>query len=237
MDKIIYEKDMYIPVREFFINEGFEVRGEVNNCDLCAMKDGQVVVVELKKNLSVDLLCQGVNRQKIGDLVYIAVPKPKRFKVNSKWKDIFHLVRRLELGLIFVTLREKKSSAEIIIHPEPFDRLKSIQYSKRKREKLIKEFNGRSEDLNIGGVTREKLMTAYRENSLYIASCLEKLGPSSAKELKKLGTDEKTYSILYNNHYGWFSKKEKGIYSLSDSGKKALETYRDFVNKFNHILD
>lgn len=233
MDTVLYEKDMYIPVKDFFINEGFQVRGEVNHCDLCAMRDGQVVIVELKKNLSVDLLCQGVNRQKIGDLVYIAVPKPKKFRLNSKWRDIFHLVRRLELGLIFVALKGKKSSVEIVVHPEPFNRLRSMQSAKRKKTKLIEEFNGRSEDLNVGGTNKEKLMTAYRENSLYIAMCLEKLGPSSAKELKKFGTNEKTYSVLYKNHYGWFTKLEKGIYCLNDNGKKALETYKELVEKLS----
>jgi hypothetical protein len=234
MAEVLYEKDLYIPIRDYFINKGFEVRSEVNHCDVCALKDGQVVVIELKKNLSVDLLAQGVKRQKIADLVYIAVPKPKKFTKSSKWKDIYHLLRRLELGLILVSFKGKTSFVEIAVQPEIFDRTKSIQSNKRRKTKLIEEFKGRAEDLNIGGSTREKLMTAYRESSLYIVYCIDKLGPLSSAKLKKCGTDEKkTYSILYNNHYGWFYRMDKGVYDLTDKGKEALKTYE----KLSEVLE
>ena len=226
MAEILYEKDLYIPIRDYFTSKGFDVRSEVNHCDVCAIKDEQVIVIEMKKNLSVDLLAQGVKRQKIAELVYIAVPKPKKFTATGKWRDICHLLRRLEMGLILVSFKGKNSFVEVAVHPEPFDRLKSIQGNKRKKTKLIEEFKGRAEDLNIGGSTREKLMTAYKESSLYIAYCIEKLGPLSAATLRKYGTDEKkTYSILYNNHHGWFYRADKGMYDLTDKGREALKTY------------
>jgi hypothetical protein len=226
MKEVLLEKDIYEPIRDFFITEGFEVRGEVNHCDICAMKDEQLIVIELKKNLSVELLAQATRRQKMADLVYIAVPKPKRLLGSSKWKDIHHLLRRLELGLIFVTVKKTKSLVEVIIHPEPFDRLKSIQSNKRNRKKVIEEFKARSADLNVGGSRGKKLMTAYRENALYIACCLDMFGSSSASALKKYGMDgKKAYSILYQNHYGWFCKEDKGIYGLTTSGKESLTVY------------
>ncbi|WP_238882702.1 DUF2161 domain-containing phosphodiesterase [Clostridium sp. YIM B02551] len=227
MSDIVLERDMYIPVRDFFISKGYEVRSEVNNCDVCAMKGDELIIIELKKNLSVDLLVQGAKRQKTADLVYIAIPKPKKRTSFSKWRDICHLIKRLELGLILVSSRK---TIEIAIHPEAFDRDKSIRQNKRKRDKLIKEFNGRHLDMNVGGSTGEKLMTSYKEDALYIACCLHMFGPLSAAKLKKLGADaKKTYSIVYNNHYGWFEKIEKGVYSLTDEGVKALTTYKEII--------
>jgi hypothetical protein len=226
MGETLYEKDLYIPIRDYFIDKGFDVRSEVNHCDVCAIKDGQVIIIEMKKNLSVELLAQGVKRQKIADLVYIAVPKPKRLKASAKWRDICHLLKRLEMGLMLVSFKGKNSFVEIAVYPEPFDRTKSIQSNKRKKTKLIEEFKGRAEDLNTGGSTREKLMTAYKESSLFVACCINRFGPSSAAALKKCGTDaKKTYSILYDNHYGWFYRVEKGVYDLTDKGKAALKTY------------
>lgn len=231
MKEILLEKDMYNPIRDYFIDKGFEVRAEVNHCDVCAMKEDQLVVIELKRNLSVELLVQATKRQKTADLVYIAIPRPKKLKVSSKWMDICNLIRRLELGLILVTVKKSRSLVEVAVHPEPFDRAKSIGANKRNRSKLIAEFKGRRMDLNTGGSTGQKLMTAYRENSLYIACCLHMFGPSSAANLKKYGVDsKKAYSILYANHYGWFYKVDKGIYELTSSGKESLEHYGKMVD-------
>jgi hypothetical protein len=233
----IYEKDLYLPIREFFISQGFEVRGEVEHCDLCAIKNDEVVVVELKKNLSVELLVQAANRQKIADLVYVAIPKPKKLKMNSKWKDICHLLRRLEIGLILVDFSINKY-VEVIVQPEPFDRVKSIQRNKRKRSKLVEEFKGRHQDLNIGGSRGTQLMTAYRENALYIACCIDSLGPMSAKQIRKYGSDEKkTYSILYQNHYGWFYKVSDGIYDLTDKGKQDILVYKELSDNIKERIN
>lgn len=238
MKQTLLEKDMYDPIRNYFIDKGFEVRGEVKHCDVCAMKDDQLVVIELKRNLSVELLVQAAKRQKTADLAYVAIPKPKRLTSSSKWFDICHLLRRLELGLILVTVKKNKSLVEIAVHPEPFDRAKSVQANKRNRKKLIEEFKGRCADLNTGGSTGEKLMTAYRENALYIACCLEMFGPSSAAKLKKYGTDsKKTYSILYDNHYGWFRKINKGIYSLTDAGKEGLKQYEKMTEMLKASIE
>jgi Uncharacterized conserved protein len=228
---IQFEKDLFAPIRDFFIDKGFEVRSEVNHCDICAIKDDQLIIIELKKNLSVDLLVQAVDRQKIADLVYVAIPKPKKRTSFAKWRDICHLLRRLELGLILVSTKNKKAYVEVAVQPEPFDRLKSIQANKRHRSKLIKEFNGRSLDLNTGGSTGKKLVTAYREASLYIACCINMFGPSSAANLKKYGADnKKAYSILYANHYGWFCKVGKGVYDLTDIGRDSLNLYSAMID-------
>jgi hypothetical protein len=229
----ILESDLWKPVSDFFINLGYSVRSEVKDCDITAIKDEELIVVELKKNLSVELLSQAVKRQRAADLVYIAVPKPKRLLGNAKWKDICHLIRRLELGLILVSLKGKQGIVEVPIHPVPFDREKSRNLSRKKRESIIKEANSRYMDANIGGTTGKKLVTAYRENAIFIACCLERFGPLSPKKLRELGTDaKKTTSILSENHYGWFEKVDRGIYAITEEGKKALAEYSELAKYY-----
>lgn len=233
----ILEEDLCRPVSEFLVKQGYTVRSEVNYCDVTALKENELVVVELKRNLSVNLLSQAVKRQKAADLVYIAVPKPKRMIGNSKWKDICHLIRRLELGLILVSFKGEQAFIEIPIEPMYFDRDKSKAMNKKKRENIIKEINGRHSDLNIGGSTGKKLVTAYRENALYIACCLNRFGPLSPKGLRELGTDnKKTISILVENHYGWFEKVQRGVYYINDEGKKALDQYKELSEYYNNKI-
>jgi hypothetical protein len=232
-DVKILEEDLFKPVSDFLINEGYTVRSEVNYCDIAAIKNEELVVVELKKHLSVELLAQAVKRQKAADSVYIAVPKPKRMVGSSKWNDICHLIRRLELGLILVSFRGKKGSVEIPIHPVPFDRERSRQMNKRKRKNIIKEASGRYEDLNIGGSRGKKLVTSYRESAIFIACCLEKLGTVSPKRLREFGTDaKKTLPILSQNHYGWFNKVDRGLYCITEEGKKALGEYKEVAEYY-----
>ncbi len=231
-DKIL-ESDLWKPVSDFFINEGYMVRSEVKDCDITAIKGEELIVVELKRNLSVELLAQAVKRQRAADLVYIAVPKPKRLIGNAKWRDICHLVRRLELGLILVSFKGKQGTVELAIEPMPFDRERSKKMNKRKREGIIKEASSRYMDANIGGSTGKKLVTAYRESSIFIACCLEKYGPLSPKKLRGLGTEEKkTTSILSENHYGWFQKIDRGIYSITEEGRKALIQYKELAEYY-----
>ncbi|MCM0649089.1 DUF2161 family putative PD-(D/E)XK-type phosphodiesterase [Clostridium swellfunianum] len=232
-DKIL-ESDLWKPVSDFFVKEGYTVRSEVKDCDIAAIKGEELVVIELKKNLSVDLLAQAAKRQKAADLVYIAVPKPKKLIGNAKWKDICHLIRRLELGLILVSIKGRQSFIEIPIHPIPFDREKSRNMSKKKRESIIKEASSRYKDSNIGGSTGKKLVTAYKECAIFIACCLQKFGPLSPKKLREFGADEKkTTSILSENHYGWFKRIDRGVYSITEVGVRELTQYKELTEYYN----
>lgn len=236
-EKNIKEVDLWKPINDYLISEGYKVRSEVNYCDISAIRGDELVIVELKKNLSVDLLLQGVKRQKLADSVYIAIPKPKKMIFTSKWRDICYLIRRLELGLILVSFKGEKSFIEIPILPKEFDLSKSKAMNKKKRANLIKEVNSRQYDLNVGGSTGKKLVTSYRESAIFIACCLDKYGAMSPKRLRFYGTDEKkTLSILYDNHYGWFNKVSRGVYDLSDEGRKILGEYIELVKYYNNLL-
>jgi hypothetical protein len=235
-DKIL-EVDLFKPVSDYLIEQGYTVRSEVKDCDIAAYKDDELVIVELKRNLSVDLLAQGVKRQKSAEIVYVAIPKPKRLTVNSKWKDIIHLIRRLELGLILVSFKGGKDIVEIAVHPAPFDRDKSMKANKKKREGIIKEAKSRYMDANVGGSTRTKLVTAYKENAIFVACCLDKFGPMSPKQIKEMGPEKKqTDSVLKGNFYGWFDKVEKGIYTINDAGRDALKFHVEHAEYFYERL-
>lgn len=75
-------------------------------------------------------------------------------------------------------------------------------------------------------------MTAYKESCIHIAYCLQKYGPLAPKTLRQMGTGEKTLSILHKNYYGWFNKVERGIYTLSEQGKKELKEFPQAVDYY-----
>jgi hypothetical protein len=175
---------------------------------------------------------QATKRQRLSDLVYIAIPKPS-YKLKSKrWTDICHLVRRLELGLIIVSFSGNRKTVEVIFHPVDFNRKKSMNQNKRKRDALLKEINGRSADFNVGGSNKTKIMTAYKENCVKIACYLQNLGTASPRKLVKLGTGDKTSAILSKNYYGWFDRVSRGVYVLSEKGKREIQEYPDLLSYY-----
>ncbi len=232
------EKEMYPLIKQFFTSRGFDVRAEVLDCDVVARKDDHMIAVEMKTQLGIRLLAQAAQRQKAFDLVYIAIPKPSYKKRFSKhYKQTLHLVRRLELGLLYVDVNGDGVCTEEFA-PQPFDRNRSIaaNSSQKKRVDALEEFLSRSEDYNIGGTTGIKQMTAYRENALLIALYLMRDGPMSAMQLKKLDCGEKAYQILYHNHYGWFERVDKGIYDVTTKGKKAVKKYKNVCENLKKIM-
>jgi hypothetical protein len=236
------EADLYPPVRDFLADQGYIVRGEVHHCDVAAVRPGtgeaeELVVVELKKGLTIELLVQGTKRQREADLVYLAIPRPARFWFNRKWRDLTHLLRRLELGLMLIDLAalavpsgepsdSRHPAVEVVLDPIPFDRVRSQSARKKHRIGLLKEMKGRSRDSNAGGSTGVKLMTAYRERSLAIASSLAAKPGQSPAELRADPADKKTALILQNNVYGWFVRLDRGSYGLSETGTAALAADR-----------
>jgi hypothetical protein len=206
----------------------YTVYAEVKNHDILAVKDNETISIEMKKSFNATLLMQAVQRQKTSDGVYIAIPHPGKNVFQKKWHKIIYLIKRLELGLIVVKFTKNNPRAEISFHPKECTRYKN----KKQKTAILREVEGRSKNYNIGGSSGSKLVTAYRENSIHIACCLDMLGPMSAKNLRKTGTCDKTYSILYNNFYGWFEKVEKGVYSLHSEGKKALIHYKDIAKLY-----
>ncbi|MCR8849772.1 DUF2161 family putative PD-(D/E)XK-type phosphodiesterase [Rossellomorea sp. SC111] len=230
------ESDLYQPIQKHFHKQGYQVNGEVKDCDLTAMKEGELVIVELKLSLNVELLIQATKRQRLTDFVYIAIPKPKRTR-SKRWNDIRHLIKRLELGLITVSFTTKTPKLDFVLHPGAFDRKKVMTNSKKKRASLIKEIEGRSADYNVGGSNKTKIMTAYKESCIHIACCLEKKGPMSPKNLAKLGTGDKTPSILQKNYYRWFERIKRGVYQITETGRKEMQDYPELVSYYSRKIE
>jgi hypothetical protein len=100
----------------------------------------------------------------------------------------------------------------------------------------LEEIAGRTGDYNTGGSVQRKLVTAYREQAIHVACALHRLGPSTPKTLRGLGTSQKTTSILYGNVYGWFERVDRGLYRLAAQGKDALKDYPDLVEHYDGLL-
>jgi len=222
---MIRETDLYGPVRDWLLAQNYTVRGEVRGCDIAATRDDDLVLIELKCGFTTDLILQAVERQRAADSVYVALPRPKRGRGGSRWRGIEHLLRRLELGLLLVSPETNK--VEAVLHPLPFDRRRD----KKARRAILTEIAGRSGDYNRGGSTRCKLLTAYRENAVFVACCLERHGTLSPRALRALGTGPKTLAILHKNVYGWFERQSRGLYALTPQGRAALADYPDLVTR------
>jgi len=210
------ETDMYEPIANMLTQQGFTVRGEVKGCDIVAVCDDILVIVEMKLSISLKLIYQAMERQSATDLVYVAIPRPKKAR-DRNFMRFKNLIKKLQLGLITVALDSPTRIAEIIIFPTGRGDKSSI-----KSVTLRKELVGRSTDTIGGG--KGKINTAYRERCVHIACLMEAYGPLSAKTLTKIhGCEKDAYAIISKNHYNWFEKIEKGLYNLSEIGKLYLQ--------------
>ncbi len=218
------EKDMYIIIRKHLEGYGFKVKAEVLDTDITAVNEDLVVIVEMKKTLNTRLIYQGCLRQKISDYVYLAIVKPTTKILRSKqFREKLHIVRRLQLGIIFVNVQKKY--VETFLDPKNY----SFKRNKILKRKLLKEFEQRQTSFNIGGVTKTKIITAYRERVLRIAYYLLN-GPLTIKEIKTLTNDHKCSSILQKNYYNWFDRVDRGIYQLNDIGINDLSKYQNVLD-------
>lgn len=226
------EKDLYKPVEKYFKELGYKVNGEVLDCDLTAYNEDELIIVELKLSFNMTLLFQGMDRQKYTNRVYFAIPKQKRLSGHKKTVKIRKICKALNFGLIIVDIPKK--SMEILEYPIDLGK-----DNKRHREKLIEEIKGRSINLNTGGVTGQKIYTAYFEKSIKTAYILSSKGKTTALNIKKEYLLEDTRKCLYNNPYNWFKKeKERGYYSLTKEGELALKNKESqkIVNEFKKEL-
>jgi hypothetical protein len=229
------ETDLYGPLRDYLIDNGYTVRSEVKGCDVTATRGEELVVVEMKCGFTIDLLLQATQRQRVADSVYVAVPRPRaRDAASRRWTDIRHLLRRLEIGLIFVAAgRDVPPLVEVVFHPVPAARRRSP----RARRAILQEIAGRSGDYNRGGSTGCRLVTAYREQAVFIARCLERHGPLTPRALRGLGACDKAQNILWRDVYGWFERQGLGVYGLGSGGRSALGDYPDLVAHCDRVLE
>jgi hypothetical protein len=223
------ETELYEPVKQALERLGYEVKAEVNHCDVVAVRGEEPpVIVELKRTFNLPLLVQGIDRQKLSDLVYVAceLPASGRAPHGLGWSSLQRLCRMLGLGLITVRFyKRKKPEVDFLCHPEPY----IPRPSRRGAQRLALEFRERSGDYNVGGSSQRKLVTAYREKSLHLAHLLHEHGPLSTRRLRELTGNAKAAAMLQDNYYGWFRRVSRGVYTLAPEGIAALVTYSHVV--------
>ena len=211
------EQDLYPPIKAFLERQGYTVKGEVGAADIVALRDGdEPVIVELKLSFSLALFHQAITRLKVTDLVYIAVCKPTGRTARRALKDNLSLCRRLGLGLITV---KADDTVEVHCDPAPY----APRRNKVKAGRLLREFGRLQGDPNAGGATRHGIVTAYRQDALKCAAHLVEHGATKGAEVAQATHVTGATRLMYDNHYGWFEKVEKGVYTLSGAGKEGLK--------------
>ena len=216
MKKITYkETDLYDPIRRLLAEQGFTVRGEVKGCDIAAVKDEALWIVEMKLSASLKLLFQAIERQTATDWVFVAIPRPRNAR-DKHYTQFSKILKKLNIGLITVALDSPGRLAEIISFPSGKDAKKN-----KKTAQVKREIAGRTIDTKGG--TQEKVNTAYRERCVRIAAVLEIHAPLNAPALiREHGCEGDAYTILCTNFYGWYEKTGKGTYALSAKGIEYL---------------
>ena len=228
--KKLQETDLYAPVKKLLQAQGYEVKGEVGSVDVVAVREAEdPIVVELKCSFSLTLFHQAIDRQRITDVVYLAVPRGSGRAFNAAFNRNTQLCRRLGLGLM--TVRLKDGSVEVAVDPAPYKPRKAP----RQRARLLKEFAKLAGDPNTGGSTRKGLITAYRQDALRCLSYLNENGPTKAAIVAHQSAVIKARRLMADNHYGWFEKVKTGIYGLSPNGQRALGEYAAEINRINAI--
>ena len=199
------------------------MQGEVQECDLVAVKGEEMILVELKTRVTVTLLIQAARRKDISDSVYICVPVPEGKKDIPNARGLRNLLRKLEVGLIIVRFMKTKTKVDMVLHPRPYEK----RMRRKKQAVLLREVNGRYGEFHKGGIsTKEERISAYRQEAIRSALILREEGQVSPALLRERGIrPDKAQSILAANHYGWFDRVNRGVYVLNGAGEQALSRY------------
>ena len=209
------ETTLYLPVKAFLEAAGYVVKGEIGGCDLVGLCEGEtpvVVVCELKLSFNLELILQAVDRAAMSDEVWIAARMSAKGRGREADKRYRDLCRRLGIGMLGVSDAGEVSVIVSSVSPMP-------RTNPKRRSRLVREHQGRRGDPAIGGSTRAPVMTAYRQRALICAAALQQ-GLVRPRDMKALAPD--AGKILLGNVYGWFERRDKGVYNLTPAGEAAL---------------
>ncbi len=216
------EIDLYSPIKRFLESQGYEVKGEIGECDIIAVRGTEdPVVVELKLAFSLDVLLQAVNRLSISPVVYVGIPFSCQ-AFRKRRHRLIKLLRMLGIGLILVN--SGRGRVEVVLDPGGY----RPRIHQKRREQLLGEFRRRRGDPMAGGSGRRRgVMTAYRQNAIRIAQYLTKNGPTKASVIARSIEESEVRAVLYRNVYGWFDRLGGGFYRISSRGITDLPTWTD----------
>jgi hypothetical protein len=158
--------------------------------------------------------------------VYLAILEGPSSGLKKRSKKVVKLCQLLGFGFLLVTIPSHGTGyVTPVLDPNPYQ----PRQNPKRSNKLLKEFFERQGDPNMGGSTRQPIITAYRQNALRLVDSL-KTGNKTIAELKQQTGVSKTAVILQRNFYGWFKRVERGIYGLSSEGIISAEKYARTIN-------
>lgn len=220
------ETELYLPVKNFLEDLGYSVKGEINGCDLVALKAGEppvVVTGELKLTFTLELVLQGVDRAKLSDEVWLAAYMSQNGRGRENDVRFRDLCRRLGFGLLGVT---KAGRVEVLLSPVA----PAPRRDQKRRSRLVDEHRRRRGDPVSGGGSRVPVMTAYRQRALACAFAMAE-APCAVRQLQSAVPD--AAQILRGNVYGWFVRAGRGVYGLTEAGRQALERWPEQAPRDN----
>lgn len=218
------EIDLYNPVKQFLEGQGYDVKGEIRECDVVAVRGTEdPLVVELKLVFSLDVLLQAVNRLSLSPVVYVGIPSICR-AFRKRRRRIIKLLRMLGIGLILISTNSKRSRVEVALDPGEYH----PRIHPKRRAQLLGEFERRRGDTMPGGSGRRRgMMTAYRQKAIRISQYLRENGPTKASVIAQAIEEDDVRNVLYRNVYGWFDRLGQGVYRISPRGITDLATWND----------
>jgi hypothetical protein len=217
------EASLYPAVKRFLESQGYEVKGEVADCDVVGIKadtsgtigiksgaPARLVIAEMKLAFNIELLLQAVDRMGRADEIWLAVLATRRGRDRDT--RAHKLCRLLGFGLIAV---HPRGIVEVLAEPTPYQPRRDT----RGRRKIVAEHMARRGDPSPGGTGGVPVMTAYRQEALRCASHLQP-GPLRPRDLRP--DAPRAAAILHRNVYGWFARVSRGLYALTADGEAAL---------------
>ena len=118
-------------------------------------------------------------------------------------------------------LAVKGEAVEAHLDPGPY----KPRQNKIRRQRLLREFQRREGDPNVGGSARKgRVITAYRQDAMRCAAHLAAEGPSKGAHVAKATGVIRATRMMADDHYGWFERVETGIYALTPKGVAAIKS-------------
>jgi hypothetical protein len=77
----------------------------------------------------------------------------------------------------------------------------------------------------MGGATRDRLVTAYRQDALRCAAYLAAVGPARGAVVAAATGVALATRLMAADHYGWFERVDRGVYALTPIGAAGLARY------------
>lgn len=229
------ETELYEPIKNYLLQNGYKVQAEVKNCDIACLYENNLIIIEIKKTFNLKLLYQALDRKSFADKVFVAINRPKNFR-KKEVKHMLKILKAMDIGLITVALDSHLKTVEIVLQPK--DNI--IKRKTRKKSIILNEIEKRNLNINLGGSTKkDRVLTAYKEQTIFLACVLNKIEKGSPSHIKKQFNIQNVSSILQKNYYGYFERIERGIYTLSKKGKDMLKEneFKEAILYYNKEVD